>query len=419
MQRRSLHPWIILTLAIGFLLPVAASAQDADVTCDDFATQEGAQYVLDTTRDDDVAEELDPDGDGIACDELPSRGGDPDEPAADPTEEADDDSDLPGRRDDTDEPTEPDEPAEPETDQPRPMDGRFGSPRDAWEAEHGDPVGDDAGEYPLGFDYEIDGFGNVNAYYHKDYVAYLTLESERNDPWTERQAERAIEDFLPTDVETDNAFETDDGDLLTPAHSEALEGRYGEGTYEDYGASGERGDLFYLFLFDRNGDVETIEVGLGNDVQVPPAEEPDEPAEPDEPSDGDDLSAEDIAYLEDLRVQFDVVTASMDEFEQALDDANAGTIDGETFGARLQTVFDTWRQAKIDAESLTPPSSSEATHEIYLEMVDLLSQAADDYLNGIRNDFDEAQIAAGDEKYFQASTILRPLIEALLSGAGV
>ncbi|MGH2561612.1 MAG: hypothetical protein ACRDJH_21300, partial [Thermomicrobiales bacterium] len=189
MRRPMLRVAVFIALVLALLTPVVAGAQGADVTCDDFATQEGAQVVLDTTRDADIEEELDPDGDGIACDELPSRGG-TDEPAEDPAEEPEDDNGgLPGRRD-SDDPEDPaDEPTEeptdePEDDGPSPLDGRFGSPRDTWEAEWGDPVGDDAGEYPLGSDYEADGFGNVNAYFHKDYVAYLTLESERSGPWT-------------------------------------------------------------------------------------------------------------------------------------------------------------------------------------------------------------------------------------------
>ncbi|MGH2533281.1 MAG: hypothetical protein ACRDJW_13360 [Thermomicrobiales bacterium] len=417
MHRPRLNLAVLIAFVFALLTPVVAGAQGADVSCDDFATQEGAQYVLDTTRDGDVEEELDPDGDGIACDQLPSRGG-PDEPTEDPAEEPEDDNGgLPGRRDDPDE--QADEPEdEPEDDDRGPLDGRFGSPRDTWEVEWGDPVGDDVGEYPLGFDYEVDGFGNVNAYFHRDYVAYLTLESERTGLWTEREAEQAVEDFLPADVEADRAFETDDGDLLTPAHSEALERRFGEATYEQYGATGELGDLYYLFLFDRNGDVESIEVGLGLDLQVPSGDEPEEPDEPDEPAEGDDLTAEDIAYLEALRVQFDVVTASMDQFQRTLDDLGAGAIDAGDAGAQLRIIFDTWRQAAIDAQSLSPTPGTQETHDLYIEFVDLLASAADDFTNGILNNFDEAQIEEGDEKYARAF-ILRSLIAVFLSAGGV
>lgn len=69
---------ILLALSLS-----QVGAQDG-VTCDSYEFQEAAQFVLDDRN----ADVLDPDGDGIACEELPSRGTD-----SGNTEPSDDDDD--------------------------------------------------------------------------------------------------------------------------------------------------------------------------------------------------------------------------------------------------------------------------------------------------------------------------------------
>lgn len=66
---------IALSLLVGLAIPASATAPTAESTCDSFATQQEAQYyyLLGTAPAD-----LDGDGDGIACKELPTglrRGG--------------------------------------------------------------------------------------------------------------------------------------------------------------------------------------------------------------------------------------------------------------------------------------------------------------------------------------------------------
>lgn len=55
-------------------LPSSASAQEASNLCEDYATQQEAQAAFD--RKPDRMWELDDDGDGIACEHLPSTSGD-------------------------------------------------------------------------------------------------------------------------------------------------------------------------------------------------------------------------------------------------------------------------------------------------------------------------------------------------------
>jgi hypothetical protein len=79
----------------------------------------------------------------------------------------------------------------------------------------------------------------------------------------------------------------------------------------------------------------------------------------------------------------------------------------------LARIFSIWCAADQEARQLTPPASQEQTHEIFLEFTGLL--AADDYASGLVNN-DQALLAAGDQKYGQAS-ILRPLLDALIGAA--
>src|SRR5512134_1747376 len=80
-----------LLLVLGPLSALAAPAglfaQDDSITCDDFNRQEAAQALLDA--DDAYAAALDPDGNGVACDDEgeESEATATPEPTAEPTEE--------------------------------------------------------------------------------------------------------------------------------------------------------------------------------------------------------------------------------------------------------------------------------------------------------------------------------------------
>lgn len=73
-RRRMRRSSFILTTLMTFstvFLPDAAHAQRAPVSCDTFASQEDAQNMFDTS--DAPLPGLDEDGDGVACEDLPSR----------------------------------------------------------------------------------------------------------------------------------------------------------------------------------------------------------------------------------------------------------------------------------------------------------------------------------------------------------
>ncbi|MDQ3540886.1 MAG: excalibur calcium-binding domain-containing protein, partial [Chloroflexota bacterium] len=67
---------VILLFLLGMVSPLATTTTGAEataqaVTCDDFSTREEAQEAFDD--DPDTAETLDEDGDGIACEDLPTE----------------------------------------------------------------------------------------------------------------------------------------------------------------------------------------------------------------------------------------------------------------------------------------------------------------------------------------------------------
>lgn len=91
-QVTGLRLGVLLLFIIGLMSPIASAGVGAqDLTCDDFTSTRAAQAVLDA--DPSLEDALDPDGDGIACNE--------DESSTDATEEATQDTDN-GSSDDAD-----------------------------------------------------------------------------------------------------------------------------------------------------------------------------------------------------------------------------------------------------------------------------------------------------------------------------
>jgi hypothetical protein len=395
LRKSVLALWVLLFIG-GLGAPTLASAQ-ASFTCADFNTQEAAQAILDADIDEDTTRALDPDGDGLACEDLPSSGsGNQGEPTSAP--------------DETEVPEEPEETVVP--DEPgakKPLDARFGGSRDSFETEYGDPVSAEPGEYPLGDDYEVDGYESVNAFYHKDYIAYLTLTADAA-PWSKIKANQLVKGFLPSDVDLDKAVNTDDGDALTTGHSKALEKRFGESTYEKYGAQGELGDLYFILRLDDDSKVEVIEIALGHELQT--GEVP-APEETETPASSGNATPEQLEYLATIREEVDTLSVSLDMFAQVLDAFDAGTVTAEEAVNQLVAIFTTWQTADTTAQSITPPAGLEETHALYLEFTGLLAGAAQDYATGITNS-DDAAYAAGDEKLAQAQALL-PIIDALFT----
>lgn len=387
-MRRRFGLVVALLVLMNLMAGVVASrgvgittARAQEISCEDFNTPEAAQALLDA--DDSFEDVLDPDGDGDACTE--------------------------------------DDLAEIEAQQEAAASGviaeleaRFGSPREVFEAEYGEPTEETAEAYPFGFEYDVDGFRDVSVFYHSDYVAYLTLTSERRSPFSMDEAEEVAFDFLPEDFEQgDQPEETSEGDLLIPGHSDALEDRFGAGTYLRYGATGEPGDVYFLLRLDADSDVHAVEIGLGVTEQEPqedteeeetpePEEEEEETPEPDE---GDDAAE----YVETVTTEVTTLLQSIDEFYVVIQDPDFGN--DETIDQLTATLLQ-WSGAFSTAEELTPPDGYEEAHELYLEFTELLLGASTDFLVGI-GDGDDTSIQSAGEQLTQAQETGQALLDLL------
>ncbi len=385
-------------LAVFLLMPLLATALAGhgvglrvsaaqEISCADFNSTDAAQALLEA--DDSFEDALDPDGDGDACtdDDLAEL----EAQAEDPTAIAE-------------------------------LEARFGSPRADFEDEYGDPTNDEDDAWPVGAEYDIDGFREVSVFYHLDYAAYITLSAERRTPFSQSEAEEIVLAFLPDDFEQDGQPEdTEDGDLLIPGHSDALEERFGPGTYERYGATGDPGDVSFILRLNADNDVSGIEIGLGLTEQTGPEAEEDEDAEPtpepedEEPvpdpadEDEDETAVDADEYVGTVTSEVESLLQSIDDFFVLIGSDDFGSdesIDGLTDALTL------WAGAGATAADLTPPDGFEDAHELYIEFTDLLLTASSNFLIGI-SDSDDASITAAGEALNDAQTTGQTLLTVL------
>lgn len=379
---------LIQVLAAGFAgRPPVASVIAQEITCDDFNDPEAAQALLDA--DDSFEDALDPDGDGDACTE--------DDLAA--LEEAD---------------------AEPTYEE---LLGRLGGERADIEEEYGEQTNDEDEPWPVGAEYDIEGFRRVSIFYHRDYAAYIILTAERRSPFSQSEAEEIALDFLPEDFEQgDQPDETEDGDLIIAGHSAAMETRFGESTYRRYGAEGELGDVHFILRLDAENDVSSIEIGIGVEEQTgPPDDEeeeaaPTEEAEPEEeedptpePEEEEEVAVDADEYVTTVRGEVETLLTSIDEFFTLIGDPDFG--DDESID-QLSGILTLWAGASSTASSLTPPEGFEDAHELYVEFTNLLLTASTNFLVGI-SDGDDASITAAGENLSEAQTTGETLLTVL------
>jgi hypothetical protein len=281
-----------------------------------------------------------------------------------------------------------------------PLAARFGGTRTSFEQTYGEPAKADAGDYPRGDDYRIDGYKRVSAFYDANRVVHLTLTAPTSDFWTTAQADDAVAAFLPTDAKLGKPVKTADEEPLIHATSKTLAKQVDQDAYDTYQAKGKPGDLSITYQLDKRKRVKAIDVELGRVAS----------------SSQNDANAEKI-YLKALRQQYDTLTASMGQFDQTLQGMNNGTIDNQTAVQTLFGIWVTWRQADADAKGLKPPASQQDTQNLYVQLTGLLAGAADDFQNGLLNG-DNSLLQSGNDKYKQA-VILVVLVGSTLSAAGV
>ncbi len=379
---------LIQVLAAGLAgRPPVASISAQEITCDDFSDPEAAQALLDA--DDSYEDVLDPDGDGEACTE----------------------DDLAALEEAEERPTYEE------------LVGRLGGERADIEDEYGEQINDEDESWPVGAEYDIDGFRRASFFYHRDYAAYIILTAERRSPFSQSEAEEIASDFLPEDFEQgDQPDETEDGDLIISGHSEAMETRFGESTYRRYGAEGELGDVHFILRLDADNDVSAIEIGIGVEEQTGPpndgeeeaesteAAEPEEEEEPTpEPDEEEEVALDADEYVTTVRGEVETLLASIDEFFTLIGDSDFGSDESID---QLSGILTLWAGASATASNITPPEGFEDAHELYLEFTDLLLSASSNFLVGISDD-DDASITEASENLSDARTTGETLLTVL------
>lgn len=372
---------VLMHMAIGLVAGHGvARAAAQDITCADFNNPDAAQALLEA--DDSFEDALDPDGDGEACTD--------DDLAELEDQQSQDEDDSSSNQ--------------------SPLAGRFGSPREDFEAEYGEPVSDEPDDYPVGYEYEVDGYRRVNVFYHKEYVAYITAVAERRSPFSQNEAEDVAQTFLPADFEQDGRpSETEDGDLLIAGHSKALERRFGASTYNAYGATGAKGDVFFILRLNADSEVTSVEIGLGTEETTGPQDSSDNQDEDNQDevtpesddNSGNDGGGDTAAYQAAVCEQVGTLTQSIQDFFTLIADPNFGSDESID---QLATILVSWAGATDEANALDVPSGEDSTQESLVEFTDLLVQASTNVLLGIQSG-DETALGTAADQLTQASTL--------------
>jgi hypothetical protein len=383
---------LMISLLAGSVHPTFAVAQTADISCDDFVTQPAAQALLDA--DAAYAAALDEDGNGVACEDLPStRSGDSvSVPQASPTS-APEEAATPEAVVTTD--ASPSAPALSDEEVAAALDGRYGGSRESFEALYGAPRETDEAEEAASFFYDIPGFESVEVAYYEGFVRAFVVALP--GPVDVATGNNLVDFFLPVDttIEAQNV-DNGAGALVTIAFSPALQQRFDAEVYELYGATGQQGEFYYQFRLDDDGQVAAIDMTLGGRLDET------EPA-------GDTA-----AYLAEAMAGYDGVIASMGVFAALIGAPPDEPTDAYRDALRTEAAI--WQDAYTAALALTPPDELADLHEQYLAFMDLMNDAAADINNGLDQD-DPDLIDQGINQVIEATTLIEDLDGAFAAAA--
>ncbi len=329
-------------------LPLLSAGQVSaqTVTCADYSSVSSAQFALEINPN--LASALDPDGNGIACDDeasgqsdgtdrtasdlqLPDIGAPSPTPAGQqgqdqPEVDAIDQQpiDLPGGLE-LPTPSAPDQPAGslglPD---PQALAGRLGSERPAWETIWGAPFGEDPGSRPEIVLTEWGPMPTASAFvtlWFNDQAFIILISAETS--WSGAEAAPIILELLPPDITAIPDGEIlDDDSLLIPMFSEQLATVIDVEEMADAGAPGMAGDLYLLLITDGGDEAVQIEIGVGNgdDVREDINGESGIGTTPGFPTPTPVVTIATGAnpFLQDTRVEVDRLLAEYDEFLEVL-----------------------------------------------------------------------------------------------------
>jgi hypothetical protein len=276
-----LHPRVphllgLVALLLGALaLPLATTAQTP--TCADYSSTAAAQFALDINPG--LASSLDPDGNGIACDDasgtaptpssaelqLPTGAAETPSTAASQPQPTVDviDGQPSGATTATTQPqTQP---------QASGLDGRIGGTRASFEAAHGQPVQETPSQNnPSVTGVAYAGTGSISdlfVVYASDQAIIVWLTPAQ--PWTTDEASGILSGFVPADVTTLPQPEPlSDGSLLMTVNSPTLAGGVTQEALTAASIPGAPGDMYLLLTTDGGQLITEVEIGVGNGDNV-------------------------------------------------------------------------------------------------------------------------------------------------------
>lgn len=285
-----------------------------------------------------------------------------------------------------------------------PLPTRIGGDRESFEEQYGEP---DEGEKTVAFEHED--YASIEAFFHKGFLVWVSVVSPRPEEksltkaddadWTVEEAQKVATGFLPRDAKLDkDTTESDEGDLIMTAHSEALEKRFSAATYRQYKAKGDQGDLRVEFLLTKAGDVSSLLVSPGNEdagVTVPePRPDPTPTPKPTPtPERATGYNDEEVEYLRQASELTSPLSGSFSRVAELFENPQIGDTE---WSVDLAAELALWQYTYQEMLKLDPPPSLEEFHATTLEALALLDEAATDTAVGLDTlDFDRVAQAAG------------------------
>ncbi len=353
---------VILLFTLVMLSPFAATGAGAqDLTCDDFNSQRAAQAVLEA--DPSLEESLDPDGDGIACNEDEPV----DEPTDDPTEEPTDDP----TEEPTDDPTE--EPTDDPTEEPSGDD-------EAYLAD----IQDEVDAVVESFDRQVEittTFPDASSAEQPDLITEL---EDLAAGWAE-YPDVAAEFEAPAGLEDVEDAYLDFADLVGEAGDTWLTWwDIPSGDPEEDAALDEFTESFdaaYVAADDVTAAIEDAG-GSGSPTDDPTEEPTDDPTEEptddptEEPADDptEEPSADGDAYVADVQAELDDLQEQVDRFLE-LDALGADATQDEI--DELNDIAAGWVEYPDVAADLVAPEGFEDIDDAYLDLANTVGESGE------------------------------------------
>ena len=269
---------VLLVSTLQVLLAGQATAQT--VACADYSSTSAAQFALDINPA--LASGLDPDGNGIACDDQQSG-----QSGTSGADRGTTDLQLPGTGDPS--PTPAGQQGQPNVDavdqqptgdqalpsgqqgqQAQSLDGRLGGTRAGWEAVYGAPTAEEPGSRPeivLTSSTALATSSSFVTLWFNDQAFLVFIDAETS--WSGAEAAPIIQQLMPTDITSiPDGEELSDGSLLIPMFSAQLAQVVSADVMADAGAPGVPGDLYLLLTTDGGDRAVQVEIGIGNGDNV-------------------------------------------------------------------------------------------------------------------------------------------------------